>query len=369
MSVLNCIKTVMVACLAIGVVTGCRGDRVQSTLHAAGPPARAVADLWWVMFAVLGIYTLAVFAITGYGIWRKPPAATDDQTPEKNEFFGSTKLILLGGIILPTLILVPLLIYSSAATASMRYRPSGLTIRVIGHRWWWEVQYPDHHIETANQLVVPVGQPVRLELAAGDVIHSFWVPQLHGKTDMLPGKVTVTWLLAERPGIYRGQCAEYCGLQHALMAFEVLAVPPAEFVQWLNHAGPTGQRPTGQRQAVQQPAGEGALETNAVQHPGEAAFFRHGCAACHAIAGTAALGRMGPDLSDLADRRMLAAATLLNTREDLFRWLKDPQSIKPGVKMPATLASDEELWDMVDYLMELKSGKLTLPGGTSDPNS
>lgn len=335
------------------VLLGCRGERIQSSLHAEGPAARSVAQLWWVLFSVLGIYTLAVFGLVAVGIlFRDEMSSTSKATTPKQKsspgwidrsflgsnFFGSTRLVVLGGIILPALILVPLLVYSSVATASLRMRDSGLVIQVIGHRWWWEVKYPEQQLESANQLVIPVGEPVRIELTSGDVIHSFWVPQLHGKSDMLPGRTTHSWLLAERPGVYRGQCAEYCGTQHALMAFEVIALPQEQFVDWVNAGGQPLERaeaPPTQRSA------------------GEVAFFRHGCSACHAIAGTAAVGQVGPDLSDLADRRMLAAATLPNTRDNLLAWLRDPQAIKPGAKMPPTEATDEELESIVEFLESL----------------
>ena len=343
----------LISLSVLAICGGCRGRRVQSSLHAEGPPARAIADLWWIMLVVLGCYTLAVFALAAYGVFRSPQHTNSGEAAKRPSFFRSTRLVVVGGIVLPTLILVPLLIYSTSATAALRHQPANLTIRVTGHRWWWEVQYPDLQFETANQLVIPAGQPVLLELATEDVIHSFWVPQLHGKTDMLPGRISTSWLLAEQPGVYRGQCAEYCGGQHAHMAFEVIALPQPQFVDWWNHGG--GELPTLEDEGAQ-----------SHESSGLSAFFRHGCAACHAIAGTAAVGEVGPELSDLGDRRMLAAATLPNNRENLFEWLQNPQAIKPGVKMPATAASEAELWTIVDYLLQLKSGRVNRLGGRAD---
>lgn len=315
--------------LPLLLVAGCRGDRVQSSLHPSGPAAEAVARLWWVLLAILGIYSVAVFALTLVAIFRR-------QADEPTSSGGGRAFILVGGVILPAIILVPLLIYSVSATAALRMRDGGLTIRVVGHRWWWEVEYPEQNIVTANEIYIPVGEPVRLEMTASDVIHSFWVPQLHGKTDMLPDHVTVSWLQADRPGVYRGQCAEYCGTQHAHMAFEVIALPPEEFVAWL-------ARNTATRREPLAPAAR----------TGEQAFFQHGCAVCHAIQGTLAVGRAGPDLTLIGARKTLAAATLPNTGENLLAWIIDPQAFKPGVKMPPTHAPVEDLELIVAYLQTL----------------
>lgn len=215
-------------------------------------------------------------------------------------------------------------------------------IRVIGHRWWWEVDYPDHQIVTANELVIPIGEPVGIELSSVDVIHSFWVPQLHGKMDMIPGRVTHFWMQADRPGIYRGQCAEYCGLQHAHMAFVVKALPPEQFVRWLESPGTTA-RPSPEQSPVR------SIE----EDRGHRLFLRHGCSVCHAIEGTPASGQAGPDLTRIAYRETLAAGTIDNTPKNLLRWLAAPQEVKPGAKMPATEATKEELEAIVTYLLSL----------------
>ncbi len=318
------------------LITGCRGDKMQSALHPSGPAAEAVARLWWILRLVLGGYSIAVFVLTAVAIFSRPSKRTRVKQWGRN-------FILVGGVLLPAIILVPLLLYSVTATGALRMRESGLTIRVVGHRWWWEVEYPEQGIVTANEIVIPAGEPVRLEMTASDVIHSFWVPQLHGKTDMLPGLITVSWLEAENPGIYRGQCAEYCGLQHAHMAFQVIALPPDQFVDWLNtrsRSDATADPPTSQTE----------------QQVGERAFFQHGCAVCHAIDGTLAVGDAGPDLTLIGERQTLAAATLPLTRDNLTAWLIDPQAFKPGVKMPPTHAPLEDIQAIVEYLMQLKGG-------------
>jgi len=180
------------------------------------------------------------------------------------------------------------------------------------------------------------------------VVHSFWVPQLHGKMDMVPGRTNLFWIQADRAGTYRGQCAEYCGTQHAHMAFVVKAVPPEHFVKWLNGRGlPTS------------PEQEAVTTATAESEPEHQLFVRHGCAVCHSIAGTSAAGRAGPDLTLIAQRETLAAGTIANTPDNLLRWLADPQAIKPGSNMPATVAPESELKALVRYMSTLNtSGRL-----------
>lgn len=314
--------------LGFSLLAGCQGDRVQSALHPSSAAAAAVARLWWVLLVVLGLYSAAVFVLMLVGIFRGPS--------EKKSPHGGRLFIVLGGIVLPSLILVPLLIYSLTTTAALQMQDTGLTIRVVGHRWWWEVEYPEQDILTANELYIPAGEPVRLELTSADVIHSFWVPQLHGKKDMLPEHTTAFWIEADRPGIFRGQCAEFCGVQHAHMAFVVEALPPEEFVEWVASRQQDAPQPEAAR--LQQ---------------GQQAFFQHGCAVCHAVEGTAATGQVGPDLSFFGNRKTIAAATLPNTEENLLAWIADPQSIKPGANMPPTHAEAEDLQTIVEYLHSL----------------
>lgn len=319
-----CLSTVTIATL-----TGCQGERVQSALHPAGPAADSIARLWWVLLAVLGGYAIGVFVLTLVAIFRQPAEAASPGGEGR-------RFILIGGVILPAIILVPMLVYSLSATAALRMREGGLTIRVVGHRWWWEVEYPDHRIVIANELFIPVGEPVRLEVTSADVIHSFWVPQLQGKMDMMPGQTNAFWIQADKPGRYRGQCAEYCGVQHAHMAFIVEALPAEQFVDWISR----------QRSSLELPL-KGDLQL------GKEMFFKHGCAVCHAIEGTAARGKVGPDLTRFASRQTLAAGTIPHTPENLLAWLADPQSIKPGANMPPTHATFEELKSIARYLQTL----------------
>jgi len=312
------------------LVAGCQGDRVQSVLHPVSPASHAIATLWWVLLAVCGIYTAGTFALFFYAIFRPKQ---EQAAPSDGNLF-----ILMGGVFLPFVILLALLIYSTHATTHLQTPETGLTIRVVGHRFWWEVEYPEYGIMNANEIHIPVGEPVRLELRSGDVIHSFWVPQLHGKIDMFPDLTTHFWIQADRAGIYRGQCAEFCGVQHARMAFHVIAMPPEEFAAWVAEK----QQPRPDPDA-------------AVFQRGHPVFVRHRCVACHAIRDTDAVARAGPDLTHIGSRRMLGAATRLNTRENMRDWLADPNRIKPGVLMPPTEnISEEEIEALVDYMLSLK---------------
>ncbi|MEO6092797.1 MAG: c-type cytochrome, partial [Novosphingobium sp.] len=208
---------------------------------------------------------------------------------------------------------------------------------ITGHRWWWEIRYrdadhPDHVVTTANQLVIPTGVPVRIELTSADVIHDFWVPKLGPKMDMIPGKTNVTWLDARDAGTYRGQCAEYCGLEHARMAFEVTALSPAAFARW----------------SVAERAPATVPETR-----GRAVFADH-CAACHSVRGTVAQGIYGPDLTHFASRPSIAAGTLPNTVAARDRWLADTQGVKPGALMPQVPLDDVDRAAVVRYLGALR---------------
>jgi cytochrome c oxidase subunit 2 len=212
-----------------------------------------------------------------------------------------------------------------------------LTIELAGHQWWWEMRYPDGQVTTANELHIPAGQPVHLILTSADVIHSFWAPELHGKIDLTPGRTSSFWIEARQPGVYRGLCAEYCGDQHAKMAFLVIAEPPDQFAAWLER----------QRQAAPAP-------TDPLAQQGLLVFQRAGCVLCHTIRDAQIATTTGPDLTHLAERRTIAAGALANTRDNLASWLKDPQAIKPGTTMPTPDLTTEELQALLAYLESLK---------------
>jgi len=218
---------------------------------------------------------------------------------------------------------------------------NGLSIELTGHQWWWEVRYNDvdasNIFTTANEIHIPVGVPVQFTLRGADVIHSFWVPNLSGKKDLIPGKVNTIWLQADKPGVYRGQCAEYCGLQHAKMALWVVAEPQEQFNAW--------------RQNQTQQAVSPASDT---QKRGQQVFFGATCVMCHAINGTPAGSNIGPNLTHVGSRHMLAAATLVNTQEHMAQWIKNSQTFKPGNRMPQHNLSDADLQSLAEYLESLK---------------
>jgi cytochrome c oxidase subunit 2 len=227
-------------------------------------------------------------------------------------------MVVWGGLAFPAVVVFALLVYSLAITDKVTAQPApgDVRIRVAGEMWWWRVQYLDNEgvaFETANQIHIPVGKPVTFELVSNDVIHSFWVPQLGGKMDAIPGRTNLLRLQADQAGVYRGQCTEYCGGAHALMALEVVAQPQAEFDAW----------------AVRQ-----AQPAAASSHPGWTVFANSGCGACHTVRGTDANGLIGPDLTHLASRRTIAAAVQLNTPETLQRFIAHAGEVKPGVRMP-----------------------------------
>jgi cytochrome c oxidase subunit 2 len=210
-------------------------------------------------------------------------------------------------------------------------------VEVTGRQWWWEVRYPESGVVTANEIRIPAGRPVRLVVTSGDVIHSVWIPELHGKIDMIPGRSNSQVIIADEPGEYRGECAEFCGAQHAKMQFIVVAEPPERFAAWL------------ERQA--QPANAPA---DAMQLEGREIFLGSACVYCHAVRGTNANSNFGPDLTHLASRRTLAAGMLANNRGNLSGWVLNPQQIKPGNKMPPTALSGEELNALLAYLESLE---------------
>jgi cytochrome c oxidase subunit 2 len=219
--------------------------------------------------------------------------------------------------------------------------PAAVTIDVIGHQWWWDFQYrdvtPSDMVTSPNELHIPVGVPVVLRLQTRDVIHSFWVPSLHGKRDLVAGYTNHLWIQADTPGVYRGQCAEFCGHQHANMAFTVVAEPVDAFQTWL--------------QQQRRPAAEPATD---LQRRGRDVFLQSPCVSCHTVRGTDAGSRLGPDLTHVASRLTIAAGTLPNTRGHLAGWIADPQSIKPGVRMPANPLPAEDLQAVLAYVRALR---------------
>jgi cytochrome c oxidase subunit 2 len=309
----------------------------------AGPAAHEIAVLGWVLtiisLAVLVVVSLILLA----ALFRQRAARAAQPDGVVIRPNGSITLIVWGGIVIPAIILVCALLFTLFVQSAVATPPAPpvATIRIVGHRWWWQVIYtanaPDQQVVTANEIHVPVGQPVRLELASADVIHSFWVPKLAGKTDVIPGQQNTMWMQADKPGVYWGECAEYCGLQHTHMNLLVVAQSPSDFQHWLDQ----------QRQPPAPP-------TDLVTATGERVFERSACAACHTVAGTTAMGQMGPDLTHLASRRTLAAGTLANTPGNLAGWIANAQGIKPGNDMPTMTLPPGDLQALVAWLETLQ---------------
>lgn len=319
------------------LLAGCGGP--QSALDPAGPDAARIAELSWVVFALgAGVYllvlgVLAVPIVRSLHSRRQPDLTVASGEPQR---WG----IWSGGIVLPAFVLLALLFLSvpvALATSPDRDRDHGLAIEIIGHQFWWEVHYPDAGVVTANEIHIPVGESVRLHLTSADVIHSFWVPRLHGKIDLTPGHETQITLEADQVGTYRGQCAEYCGLAHAQMAIQVIAEEPGDFNDWLSQ----------QARPAAEPSGE---------HPrdGQAIFLGGACAECHTVRGHGATGQIGPDLTHLASRETIGAGVLPNTTGHLGGWIMNPQELKPGNRMPAANLDGEQLQALLDYLEGLE---------------
>ena len=310
----------------------------QSVLDAAGIQAERIEALWWVMFWVTSAVTLIVFAVLAWAVMRarrqEPHTPAGDVTLHRYIAGGAmaSVVILFGLLIVTTL--------TSRAIAS-QYDQQALQIEVTANQWWWNVEYqhpePEQRVRTANEIHIPVGRTIGIKLFANDVIHSFWVPALHGKMDAIPGHEGTLWLRADRPGIYRGQCAEYCGAQHAHMAFVVIAEPSDVFERWIQ----------AQRTTAAQPE-------NDLEQRGLYLVQRSACVMCHTIRGTAAGGRMGPDLTHIASRGTILAATAERTTENLHRLIRDPQQFKPGTRMPPLNFSDEDRAAIVAYLERLR---------------
>jgi cytochrome c oxidase subunit 2 len=237
---------------------------------------------------------------------------------------------------LSAVVVVGLAVLTLVSVNGLAPRPAAFTVQVISHQWWWEVRYPAHDVVTANELRLPVGQPVRLELTSLDVIHSLWVPPLHGKMDHVPGRMNTLTVEAARPGRHQGLCAEYCGLHHAHMGLAVVAEHPAAFEAWI----------AGQRAPARPPV-------SPLERDGARTFMQF-CTACHTVRGTEARGRPGPDLTHVGGRESLAAGLLPNTPENLARWIADPQALKPRVQMPTFPLPPESIEALAAYLGSLR---------------
>ena len=318
--------------LAFVSICACGGES-PSTLDSKGPAASRIEGLWWLMFWISAVVFVVVLAMLWIAIRRRRGR------PLGREVRWGEPLIIIGGVVVPAIVLVTVFALSlrDMGALSAEGRTAELTVDVVGHDWWWEAVYEESGARTANEIHIPVGVPVRLRLTTDDVIHSFWVPQLQAKIDMIPGRTNEMWLQADEPGRFRGQCAEFCGLQHANMVFYVVAEAPADFETW-----------------AEQNARPANVPTSTTASLGMEVFMTSSCVGCHAIEGTPADAEIGPDLTHLAGRSTLAAGVLENTRDNLAAWVTDPQDIKPGSAMPPTELTSDELDALLDYLEQLE---------------
>ena len=316
-------------------------DSVTNIFRPLSQPAQEIRETSFLVLAICAVIFVVVGGLLVYAIvrFRHRPG---DEASEPPQVYGSNQ-IETAWTVLPILIVFVLILVTSRTIADIQNRkPTSASVKstVVGHQWWWEIRYPELGIVTANELHVPVStesnhRPTFLKLQSADVAHSFWVPQLAGKTDLIPNRENLMWIAPTEPGTYLGNCAEYCGMQHARMLLRVVVHSPQEFEQWVKEQ--------------QQPAVEDATVAE-----GRKLFFANSCVSCHAIRGTSAKGAFGPDLTHLMSRQTLASGAALNSHDSLRAWIRDPQQVKVGCLMPNMQMSDKEVDQIVAYLQTLR---------------
>ena len=317
-------------------LVACEGS--QSMLDTAGAQATTIATLWWTMLAVSVAVVLAVTIFLFIAIFRKRDEAEDRARTDRS----SVRVVVMSTA-LTTAILLGTFLYSMVVSRSAAALavPGAQEIHIVGHQWWWDVTYvdsvPARSFRTANEIHLPAGESVQLKLSSRDVIHSFWIPNLHGKLDLIPGRVNTLWIRAERPGVYRGQCAEFCGMQHAKMAFDVVVHEPADFERWKAEQLAPASDPT---------------DSLAIR--GREVFLGTACITCHTVRGTPASATAGPDLTHVASRLTLGAASTPNTPGHMAGWIADPQGIKPGNRMPRVPLDAPDLTALLAYMATLQ---------------
>ena len=322
---------------ALLFVAGCS----QGGLSPDGSEAHRIFGITWALTIVGGAVSLLVLGLLAYALLRPgTEALTDEDSAEVGESRLERRLLIGGGIIMPAIVVMGF--FGVQLVSTMAQPQQGqFVIEVTGHQFWWEVHYRDvpgvEPFDTANQIQIPVDTEVTVVLRSDDVIHSFWVPQLAGKMDLVPGHVNQFTFSADTPGTYMGECAEYCGIQHAWMKFEVVAMKQDDFQQWAQQASQPAREPT-----------------TDLQRQGKEAFLGASCVGCHSIKGVSEKADFGPDLTHLADRDDIGAGVLDLTPAHLKAWIANPQTIKPGVLMPPQELSGDRLDALVAYLMSLE---------------
>jgi cytochrome c oxidase subunit 2 len=319
------------------LVTGC-ADNGQNMLHPVSRPAQEISDLWWAMMGAGWVVLIGslFYLLVGWRRRRKEGLPIFGQNPR-----ASTGLVVAFGIVIPVIVLAAVFVAANLFITEQTQPPAvaatSMTVKAIGHQWWWEFRYPGTRAVTANELHIPVNTKVNVVATTADVIHDFWVPELNRKIDMIPGHPNRVELYANKVGVYRGQCAEFCGLQHAHMSMKVFVQPVAQYQAWLRNMASDARTPT-----------------TSEQQAGEHVFLTQQCSSCHTIRGTSAQGTIGPDLTHLATRTSLAAVTLPNDPGHLAGWVLDPQDAKPGNDMPGLDLTGPQAHAVLAYLESLK---------------
>lgn len=314
----------------------CAKNAPQDTLDPAGPIAARINELFWPVFWIaVGIFVL----VEGALLWAVIRYRHRGDGPGPQQVHGNTRLEIAWTVAPALLLAIFVAIPTVATIINLSRKPSGdvLEVKVTAHQWWWAYEYTDLRVVTANELHIPVGKPVFITLESDDVIHSFWVPRLAGKQDVVPGRTNTMTIEASEPGRYPGQCTEYCGLSHANMRLLVVAESPEDFDDWVSR----------QRLPADSPA-------DALAGEGENLFLSGACAGCHTINGTSAQGKVGPDLTHVAGRSVFAGAMFDLNSENLAKWLRDPPGVKPGSRMPNLGLSEGEIEALIAYLETLK---------------
>lgn len=324
----------------VATAAGAQSERITSIFDSASPPAGEIVTLSLLVLGICAAIFVVVAGLTLYAIVAFRRRAGDDGT-EPPQIYGSNPIELAWTVVPLLIVFVLFLVTTRTIFAIQRAAPppGAVHVRVIGHQWWWEFRYPDLGVVTANELHVPVSgpgdrRPAFLQLESVDVVHSFWIPQLNGKTDVIPNRINTMWIEPTRAGTFLGQCAEYCGTQHAHMLLRVIAHEPADFERWVR-----AQR----AEAADNPA----------VASGRAAFETAACVNCHRVGGTIADGAFGPDLTHLMSRETIGAGVAANTPEMLRAWVTNPDQLKPGVLMPAMKLAPDTVDQIVAYLATL----------------
>ena len=334
-------RAAAVAAFVMPFLAACSSDSPQTWLNPQGPVAQEILDLFWPITIAATVVFAVVQGLIVYSVWkfRARPGG-----PPAQQFHGNLT-VELGSTIVTSLVFIVVLVMTvntqRVLSAPLENPPpNAITVKAIGHQWWWEFQYVGDGITTASDLVVPVGVPVIIELTSVDVNHGFWVPMLAGKIDAIPGRVNRLWIQADRAGTYSSQCTVFCGLQHALMRFDVISLAPAEYAAWRKL----------QQSVPEAPAAPSTDPSIILQGKGAQLFQAGACKTCHTVQGTAANGQVGPALTHFAGRTSIAGKTLPSTVDDVKAWLRNPQAVKPGALMPNLNLKEDEVEALAAYL-------------------